>query len=140
MTWRLARSLDVLRGQVNTRWPARAKDWDGTIGDEAHSARKSDHNPNDAGVVCALDITNVPVNGPVSHELAETLRLSKDPRIKYIISDRRICSSLVRPWEWRDYNGLNPHDHHVHVSVGPEASKYDAIEPWVIESKQETTK
>lgn len=131
--WRLAKSLDVLRSQINTRWPGRKKDWDGTIGDTAHSARTSDHNPNDEGIVCALDITNDPAGGPVSHQLAETLRLSKDPRIKYIISDRRICSSVVQPWVWRPYNGANPHDHHVHVSVGPSSSKYDAIEPWTIE-------
>jgi len=133
LNWRLAKSLDVLRSQVNDRWPNRKKENDGTIGDAAHSARSSDHNPNGAGVVCALDITNDPATGPDAGFLAETLRQSRDPRIKYLISNKRICSSQVQPWVWRPYSGINDHTHHVHISVGPEAAKYDSIVPWTIE-------
>lgn len=45
MTWRLARGLEHLRAQVNTKWSNRSKDSDGSIGDEAHASRSSDHNP-----------------------------------------------------------------------------------------------
>lgn len=132
MTWRLAKSLAVLREQINSAYPQRSKASDGSIGDEAHSSRVSDHNPNHAGVVCAVDITNDPKHGIDSHKLAEALRASRDPRIKYIISRRQICSALVAPWVWRPYSGSNPHDKHVHVSVRDAAHLYDDASPWKI--------
>ena len=70
MAWRLARALDVLRQQVNAAWPDRNKQLDGTIGDLRHQRQgASDHNPNPAGVVCAIDITHDP-NGPDGDRLA----------------------------------------------------------------------
>lgn len=136
MTWRVAKSLLVLRTQVNEKFPDRAKGWDGTIGDEAHASRSSDHNPwvmdGKQGVVTAMDITHDPAHGVNSYAMAEQLRLSRDPRIKYIISNRRICSSEVHPWVWRPYDGSNPHDHHVHVSVLPDKKLYDDEAPWEI--------
>lgn len=45
MPWTLARSLDQLRGEINRRWPDRSKVSDGTLGDRAHAARKSDLSP-----------------------------------------------------------------------------------------------
>lgn len=130
MTWRLAASLDTLRKQIDAARPARRKDWDGTIGDASHAARASDHNPNDAGVVTAIDITHDPAGGVDSYTLAEWLRQKRDPRIKYVISNGRIFSSTVSPWTWRPYTGTSKHDHHVHVSVSASASLYDAAQPW----------
>ena len=49
MTWRVAKSLLKLKEQVNQAFPDRSKDSDGTIGDEHHSARASDHNPDTDG-------------------------------------------------------------------------------------------
>lgn len=134
---RLAKSLDVLRAQVNARWPDRNKGSDGWIGDTAHSARKSDHNPNSAGVVQALDITHDPRGGPDAGKLAEMLRLSRDPRIKYLISNQRICSGAggQSPWSWRPYSGSNPHTKHVHISVCDEKVLYDSSKPWAIAPK-----
>lgn len=138
MSWRVAKSLDVLRSQVDTRWPARKKENDGTIGDAAHSARLSDHNPDEHGIVRALDITNDPTTGPDSHILANTLLASRDPRIKYIISRRHIASSYPAhgnaAWAWRPYSGSNPHDKHCHISVVADDTA-DNIEPWTIEPK-----
>ncbi len=130
--WRVAKSLLTLRDQVNTRWPTRSKENDGTIGDANHSARTSDHNPNDAGVVCAMDITHDPKSGCDSYALAEVFRGAKDPRIKYIISNRKICSSDVDPWKWRPYHGSNPHDHHVHVSV--KSDRADDVTAWNLDA------
>lgn len=132
MKWRVAKSLDQLLKQVNEKWPSRSKVSDGSIGDAAHSARTSDHNPNDAGVVCARDFTNDPTTGPVARGLAEALIASRDNRIKYIISNRQICSGAdgPSPWKWRKYNGANPHEHHMHISVRATAFFYDNVVPW----------
>lgn len=146
MTWRLAKSLEVLRDQVNQMVPARSKASDGTIaGGEHHKANpNSDHEPwvtdGGTGVVTAMDITNDPAHGLSSQTLAETLAASRDPRIKYIISNRRICNSTpvtkggkkYAAWDWSPYNGKNPHDHHVHVSVKSDKAHYDSRDPWTI--------
>lgn len=119
MTWRMAKSLEALREQLNTLAPNRSKASDGGIGNAEHSSRTSDHNPDDDGVVCARDFTHDPAHGVDSQKLAETLVASRDSRIKYIISNRRIISGPggPSPWTWRPYGGTNPHNHHVHVSV-----------------------
>lgn len=135
MGWRLAKSLEVLRAQVNAAAPKRSKVNDGTIGDTAHSARKSDHNPNARGVVQALDITHDPKNGMDSYALAETLRKSEDGRIKYVISNGRIFSSTESPWKWRKYSGANKHSVHVHISVSDKPAFYDNESKWDIGRK-----
>jgi hypothetical protein len=127
MAWRLAKSLETLRDQVNAKWPGRDKSSDGTIGDASHQATNSDHNPNSAGVVTAMDITHDPAHGLDARKLAETLVASRDPRIKYIISNAQIVSSTVSPWQWRPYTGANAHRAHVHISV---AGDYDDTRPW----------
>lgn len=129
MTWRLAGSLVTLRTQINAEWPTRSRVSDGTIGDAAHRARKSDHNPNSAGVVCAMDITHDPQSGADMKLLAESLRASRDPRIKYVIWNERIFSSTNTPWQWRTYSGSNPHTKHLHLSV---AGPYDRLDRWEI--------
>ncbi|MBV8508742.1 MAG: hypothetical protein JO289_01130 [Xanthobacteraceae bacterium] len=107
--WRVARSLEVLRNQVNAAYPGRRKEHDGTIGDAAHQAQMSDHNPwvkdGAAGVVTALDITHDPAHGVDTYAIAETLRRNRDHRIKYIISNRRIFSSQLHAWEWHPTPG-----------------------------------
>jgi len=129
---RIAKSLDTLRTQVNAIAPGRSKAADGWIGDAAHAATASDHNPNTASVVTALDITHDPKNGFDSWAFAEMLRGRRDPRIKYVISNGRIFSSDISPWEWRKYNGANKHDRHVHVSVSIHAARYDDPKNWDI--------
>lgn len=129
---RIAKSLDTLRSQVNGLWPVRSKANDGWLGDARHQATKSDHNPNTAGVVTALDITNDPAHGLVSRKLGEMLLASRDPRIKYIISNAQIASSLVSPWVWRPYSGSNEHREHVHISVMTDPKLYDDPRPWQI--------
>ena len=135
MSFRTAESLLKFRSQIDAMAPGRDKSNDGTIGDTSHQARPSDHNPNKDGVVTAMDITHDPRHGVDAGELAEILRLSKDPRIKYVISNRRIFSSEKSPWQWRPYNGANAHTHHVHVSVMGEKALYDDTHPWPIEPR-----
>ena len=133
MTWRVAKSLETLRRQVNDMAPGRSTASDGTIGDQSHQLTNSDHNPNAANVVTAMDITHDPAHGVDAGAMAEMLRLSQDPRIKYIISNRRIASSKIQPWVWRPYNGANAHTKHFHVSVMPDPKLYDDTAPWALD-------
>lgn len=131
-TWRESKALLMLLNEVNQKWPDRSKASDGQKGDSAHAARVSDHNPNSNGVVCALDITNDPQHGLISRKLAEELINSRDARIKYVISNRQICSGAAgpSPWVWRNYTGANPHEHHMHISVRSTSNYYDDDRPW----------
>lgn len=133
MSWRLAGALVTLREQVNAAHPERSKKSDGSIGDEAHAASVSDHNPDRAGVVRAIDLTDDPAHGFDASEFAELLRVQRDPRVKYVISDRRIFAGPngPQPWVWRPYNGDNPHTSHVHISTQPTTAG-DDTHRWAI--------
>lgn len=140
MAWRLAKGLEKLRAQVNEKWPNRSKDSDGSIGDEAHASRSSDHNPwvkdGAMGVVTGMDITHDPKSGCDSYALAEQLLRIKDPRIKYVISNKKIASGTGQgqeAWKWRPYSGANAHNHHVHISIKPEKASYDNTSPWMLD-------
>ncbi len=118
--WRQARSLQVLYNQINAAAPYRDTQGgpDGNIGDISHQPHNIYHNPNPQGVVCALDITHAPLTGFDSYEFFDLLHNLKDSRIKYLISNRRIVSSSNSPWVVHHYTGSNPHDKHIHISVG----------------------
>ncbi len=113
MAWRPAESLVTLRNQLDTTYPG----WLflGFLGDAAHASVPSDHNPNAQGVVTALDIGGG--GGLDIHALANRLAANPHPDLKYIISNRRIAE-WQNGFQWRAYNGSDPHDTHIHVSVG----------------------
>lgn len=138
MTWRPARSLDVFRDEVDALAPDRSTLSDGTLGDTAHAARPSDHNPNAAGVVRARDITHDPAHGCDCNVLAVEVAalLGKHPALgsgAYVIWNARIISTDRLAEGWRRYSGANPHDHHMHVSVGTRG--YDDMSPWLEEDE-----
>jgi hypothetical protein len=116
--------------------PSRSKASDGTIGDAAHRTRDSDHNPwvtdGGVGVVTAMDITHDPDDNCDAAAIVQALIQSRDTRIKYIIWNRTITSSITQPWVTRPYGGKNPHTKHFHLSVRPEKSAYDSTTPWEI--------
>jgi hypothetical protein len=126
---RAAHSLNVLLGQLNTLAPNRNKATDGWIGDADHQNRNSDHNPwyppPNGGIVTARDFTHDPthLNG---QWVADTLVAHRDPRIKYIIWNRRIWTPGAG---WRNYTGPNPHTSHVHLSVVASPAN-DSTTPW----------
>lgn len=136
--WRAAKSLLVLREQVDRIAPNRNRLSDGLIGDGAHETRKSDHNPwvrdGGVGVVTACDITHDAAHGCDAGRIAEAVRASRDSRVKYIIWNRRIANSAAigahAPWTWREFKGKNPHTKHVHISVKPEKAAYDSGSAW----------
>jgi hypothetical protein len=135
--WKVADSLEQLRLQLNEHAPDRSKASDGGIGDEDHRSRSSDHNPwwslNGQHYVTARDFTHDPDGGLDCRELAAALVQGRDRRVKYVIWDERIMSGGEGrdPWEWRDYDGPNPHTRHLHLSVVPDARALSRI-PWLL--------
>jgi len=142
VAWRVADSLQVLRGELKKAYPLRDTESDGTIGDSAHASRNSDHNPyiidsNGIGVVRAYDIDEdldgaKADTGADAAFVAEHLRaLGKagDRRVRYVIYDGSIASSKQN-WAWRPYTGPNAHKKHVHLSVSEDPAGYDSIAPW----------
>lgn len=129
----LARSLQTLRWQVDTAWPQRSKTSDGWIGDTAHQTRRSDHNPDSAGIVHAIDITHDPAHGCDVDQLLASILASRDARLKYAIRTRRIIAGPLgpQPWVSRPYTGTNPHTKHLHVSSRPGSWATDG-RPWVL--------
>ena len=111
MSYSLAPSLAQLRAQVNALWPNRDKGSDGWIGDASHNARKSDHNPDYSagGIVRALDIDKDGIDVEVL--LAAVVG---EPRVAYVIWNRRIWSQATG---WTPYRGPNGHTAHIHVSI-----------------------
>jgi hypothetical protein len=143
--WRLAHSLEVLRNEVDTRWPNRSKVSDGTIGDAAHRSQgaASDHNPwviddKGVGVVRAFDVTAATIDAPGLAEHLRQLGAHDDARLidhGYIIFDRRIASE-IDAWAWRPYGGADPHTSHIHVSVARDPAGYDSDAAWGVSKVQ----
>jgi hypothetical protein len=131
---RIANSLGVLREQVDEAYPNRRKGDDGWIASPQHHLQNpnSDHEPNAAGVVTALDLTHDPANGFDSYAFADSLKANRDPRIKYLISDRRISNPSILNGAWRHYNGSDPHTGHIHISVSANPSLYDDPAAWTL--------
>src|SRR4051812_2321616 len=118
---RIAKSILVLRAQVDSLYPHRDKTSDGIWGDLAHSKRKSDHNPNALGLVTAIDIDadlDGDANGPKVGVIVESLRKNRENwnRIKYIIYRGQITVPGDLS-QWKLYTGPNGHYHHAHISV-----------------------
>jgi hypothetical protein len=117
---RLSKAAEQLRSEINTKYPNRDKRSDGWIGDTAHNARKSDHNPDKQGWVRAIDIDSDLVKGSSKEswllaEQIKTIALKGDKRISYVIHQHRIASPRQN-WAWRVYKGANPHVSHIHIS------------------------
>lgn len=128
MSWRPARSLTTLRDQINARFPARSKRSDGVLGDTAHSARASFHNPDANGIVRAMDITHDPGKGVDIDEFTDQLVASRDPRIHELIANGLYWSKASR--RWVKYHGSNAHRLHFHITVVAPAAGGDSTTPW----------
>jgi hypothetical protein len=139
MPWRLAHSLVELRDEINDLAPGRSRLSDGTLGDPAHAARASRHNPNAAGVVCALDLTHDPANGCDIHAIARRIVRVPHPNLEYVISDDEVAKRKTG-FRWEPYRPGDPlrnkHTKHAHfaVGVGPDSDPrppYDDMTPWL---------
>lgn len=109
---RLAGSLSRLRAEVDALWPDRSRTSDGWIGDAAHAARESDHNPDARGIVHALDITAAGV-----HSTALLVALTHHPATHYVIY-RSVIYSRRNRFLGVPYTGADAHVKHLHVSIG----------------------
>ena len=138
MSWYLAKSLEQLRKQVNAAFPNRDKSSDGSVGDLKHSQRKSDHNPNPAGAVTAIDIDRDFNDGHDARELVNALQASKDKRLKYLIFERKITVKGDIT-QWKPYTGVNAHNHHVHISVSANPALYDDVTEWKLDFAANTS-
>jgi phosphoribulokinase len=130
---RLVAAGVTLRDQVNKKWPNRDKRSDGWVGDSAHQARKSDHNPDKDGWVHAIDIdenmgSGQGRKGSTAKEFADQLikyaREGKDRgRLKYVVYEDKIASGTYPNtfWTWRG-SGYG-HQHHIHVSFTDKAER-----------------
>lgn len=132
MAWRPAKSVYTLKTQLDVAYPG----WTflGFKGDDRHASVPSDHNPNAQGVVCALDIG--PGGKLEIHKLADNIVAKPHSNLKYIISKGRIAEWQYG-FKWRAYGGRDPHDTHIHVSVGrgPDGQSvqpYDSTVKWNI--------
>lgn len=142
--WVVDRAGTKLVSQINAIAPNRRKDSDGTIGDPAHQARESAHNPEDSSdadapgnpdnQVDARDITHDPANGCDIGVFWEQIRTSRDMRARHAIFNRRQFSNRVvggvPAFTWRDYTGSNPHDKHGHIEI--DDRYHDQVHDWQI--------
>jgi hypothetical protein len=121
MTPHLCKAGIQLREQFDDAYPDRDRTSDGWLGDSRHQNTVSNHNP-DAGVVRAIDIdrdlagkSKPDIMPYVADQLRVLCKSGKEKRISYIIFNNRIASAK-KGWAWRPYSGVNPHNHHMHVS------------------------
>jgi len=127
MKIKLSKAAVQLREQFDDSFPDRDRTSDGWIGDTRHSARKSDHNPDEQGWVRAIDVDRDLFKGSkpdIMPDLVDQLRRAckarTETRISYIIFDGYIYSSKYR-FIKRKYRGANPHTKHAHFSFKKEA-------------------
>jgi len=123
----LCKAGQQLREMIDDSYHERDRKSDGWIGDAAHSNRPSDHNPDKAnGIVRAIDVDkNLDSRPSTGAYLADQIRLcakAGDKRISYVIYAGKIASSK-KSWSWRTYDGINRHDHHIHISFTKEGDQ-----------------
>lgn len=89
---------------------------------------------NPPGEVDAIDPPHKPSAGADMAVLTEALRLSRDPRIKFVIFNRRIFSSYAHaeglPFTWRPYRESDPHTGHAHIERTDQLRS--DLRPWSI--------
>jgi hypothetical protein len=129
----VAEALDTFRGELNALYPNRDKTSDGAKGDDAHSNRKSEHNPAPPdNVVRARDFDKDGI--PVDRIVKFIVERGKagDPRCgegAYVIWNGVIWS-YSSGWKPKRYTGSNKHDHHFHFSIAKAKAAYDSVKAW----------
>ncbi len=130
MAYRLAPSLVRARTVIDNRWPGRDRASDGWIGDPAHQARYSDHNPNERGMVDAIDVDMFGGRNPV-HRPSIVAGFILHPSTEYVIFNRRIFRKADR-FRPRVYTGINPHTGHCHESISQTVAAEQNSTAWSV--------
>ena len=129
--WALAKSLVALFVEADRLYPDRSRASDGSIGDPAHAARDSDHNPDASGDVLAADLTDDKAHGCDADALADHLVAIHDQRVEYVIRNgQRAKSYGSNAWTWRTYTGVNAHASHTHISIHDTDAAKNDTSPW----------
>lgn len=123
--WKLSEAAVRLRREIDALFPGRDTTSDGSIGDSAHAARESDHNPDRDGWVRAIDVdedlwgARFPDPAFANRLVRKLVAVAKtDKRLKYIIFEGFMWSEKTRWQKWA-YGGSNQHEHHIHISFNP---------------------
>ena len=115
-------AIAVLR-QATALFPKRKKLSDGLLPSLAHqkASPNSDHNTG-----LAVDLTHDPENGVDCAKLFEEFK--EDPRVDYLIFNKKIWSNSKSHLGNRPYSGSNPHSKHLHISIYPDMA--NDTSPW----------
>lgn len=131
-SWVNLPDLLSLRAEFDQLAPDRDRGGDGTIGDQAHADRSSDHNPDETGAtphedsdnineVHALDVDSTgPWPFPMTMADAVDVvidtckRLGSKSPLNYVIWDKHIYQHPS--WTRTAYTGTDPHTGHAHFS------------------------
>lgn len=129
--WILTLGLQNLRGQINDWAPDRDHTSDGTIGDAAHEAEMSGHNPDDTAgskaewngdpdstpEVRAFDCDIDFRNGATAQQLVDHVRALPgiSSVLRYMIYNRKMYHERD-DWAPTAYTGPSAHTEHIHFS------------------------
>lgn len=133
--WRVVPALLRLRDEFDQLAPDRDRGADGTIGDTAHKARSSDHNPDDTAgsatphtdtdTIAEVHALDVDSSGPwpagmtmpkaVAVVVARMNAMDTPAPVSYVIWDHHIYESP--DWAERPYDGTDPHTGHAHFGA-----------------------
>jgi len=104
-------AIAVLR-QATALRPNRKKASDGLLPSAAHQKQNpnSDHNSG-----FAVDLTHDKLGGIDCFDFFQ--KLKTDPRVKYLIFSGKIWSKDRAGEGDREYDGVNKHPHHIHISI-----------------------
>lgn len=115
---RPAPAIVALQSTLNLARPGRTlPDW--VAGDADHQTRQSDHNEDDDGLYCAVDVRDGDALDDGLLYQAVKAGGTRNP-VKYAINNGRIWSPERGE---HDYYGENAHETHCHISV-TQAGKY----------------